>query len=502
MKKARTLLLSVVLVGAGFGAARLFPSSSGGAPGAASRKVLYWVDPMHPAYRSDKAGIAPDCGMQLEPVYADGGPAAGAGGPPRPAGTVSMGSDLRQLQGVRVGAVERAPSTQALRLFGRVVPDETRVYTVNAALEGSIRQLSDVTSGAFVKKDQWLGAFFSADIRAPLQALMTSLDVMDKDPLARRESGMALYAGTTASSSARFSAERLHQLGMSWRQIEEMHEKRAVPLTIDIRSPADGIVLARNVTLEQKYEKGMEWFRIANLDKVWILADVSEADAALARPGAKARVALPGEPAALTAVVSKVAPQFDAASRTMKVRLELANPGARLRPDMFVDVELDVERPEAITIPADALVDSGRRKTVFVEKGEGTFEPRTVEAGWRFGDRVEIVRGLSPGERIVTSGTFLVDSESQLRAAAAGVHGEPVKDPVCGMEIDEAKARAAGKTAEAHGKTFFFCSDTCKSRFHESPERFAGAPAAHDHEREHDALAGHDGHAEEHEHTL
>jgi membrane fusion protein, copper/silver efflux system len=408
-----------------------------------------------------------------------------------------MAGELRQLQGVRVGTVERAPSTQSLRLFGRVVPDETRVYTVNAALEGVIRKLSDVTTGTFVKKDQWLGAFFSADIRAPLQALMTSLDVMDRDPTARRETGYALYGGTTASSSARFSAERLHQLGMSWRQIEEMRRKRAVPLTIDIRSPADGLVLARSVTVDQKYDKGAEWFRIANLDEVWVLADLSEADAALAQPGAKARVSIPGAPTALVAVVSKVAPQFDAASRTMKLRLELANPGARLRPDMFVDVELEIRRPEAITIPADALVDSGRRKTVFVEAGEGTFEPRAVETGWRFGDRVEIVRGLAAGERIVTSGTFLVDSESQLRAAAAGVRGEPARDPVCGMQIDEAKARAAGNTADANGKTFFFCSDTCKGRFEASPERFAGA-----HEHQHGALAGPAGGAAEHEQTL
>jgi Cu(I)/Ag(I) efflux system membrane fusion protein len=497
MKKVRSLFLSFLLVAGGFVAARLLPNSSATTAAASSRKVLYWVDPMHPAYRSDEAGVAPDCGMQLEPVYADGGPSASAGAAPRPAGAVSMGSELRQLQGVRVGTVERAPSTQSLRLFGRVVPEETRVYSLNAAMEGSIRKLSDVTSGTFVKKDQWLGAFFSADIRAPLQALMTSLDVMDRDPNARREAGTALYAGTTASSSVRFSAERLHQLGMSWRQIEEMSEKRAVPLTVDIRSPADGVVLARNVTLEQRYEKGAEWFRIANLDEVWILADLSEADAALARPGARARVSIPGDPATLTAVVSRVPPQFDAASRTMKLRLELANPGARLRPDMFVDVELDVRRPEAITIPADALVDSGLRKTVFVEAGEGTFEPRLVETGWRFGDRVEVVRGLAPGERIVVSGTFLVDSESRLRAAAAGVRGAPGKDPVCGMEIDEAKARAAGKTADANGKTFFFCSDTCKGRFQESPERFAGPPVGHEH-----ALAGHGGDGAKQEHAL
>ena len=202
-----------------------------------------------------------------------------------------------------------------------------------------------------------------------------------------------------------------------------------------------------------------------------------EGDAALARPGSKARITVPGQATALTAVVSQVPPQFDPASRTLKLRLELLNPGVTLRPEMFVDVALAVERPAAMTVPADAVVDSGLRRTVFVERGEGTFEPRAVETGWRSGDRVEVVRGLEPGERIVVSGTFLVDSESQLKAAAAGVYGAASKDPVCGMEVDEARARAAGKVAEHHGKAFFFCSDTCRASFQAAPDRYLTAPA-------------------------
>jgi len=477
MSKARTLLLSSVLVAVGFGAGRFIAGSTAPGPGTGARKVLYYVDPMHPAYRSDRPGTAPDCGMQLEPVYADGGPAAGAGGAPRPAGTVTLGSDLRQLQGVRIGTVEKAPSTQVLRLFGRVVPDETRVYMINAGLEGSIRELSDVTAGSFVKKDQWLGAFFSADIRTPLQSYITALDVQDQDPSQRAQNGVQVAAGTNANRSAQFSVERLKGMGMSARQIEEMRKKRDIPLTIDIYSPVDGLVLARNVTLGQKYDRGAEWFRVANLDRVWILADLQEGDAALVRPGAKAKVTVPGQATALTAVVSRVPPQFDPASRTLKLRLELLNPGATLRPEMFVDVALAVERPAATTVPADAVVDSGLRKTVFVERGEGTFEPRAVETGWRSGDRVEVLSGLTPGDRIVVSGTFLVDSESQLKAAAAGVYGAASKDPVCGMEVDEARARAAGKVAEHHGKAFFFCSDTCRASFQAAPDRYLAAPA-------------------------
>ena len=125
------------------------------------------------------------------------------------------------------------------------------------------------------------------------------------------------------------------------------------------------------------------------------------------------------------------------------------------------------------------------------ERGEGTFEPRAVETGWRFGDRVEVVRGLEAGDRIVVSGAFLVDSESQLRAAAAGVYGAAAKDPVCGMEVDEARARAAGKVVERQGQTYFFCSDTCLGHFQEAPERYlAGSPQGGPHHEVQQAQAG------------
>lgn len=169
--------------------------------------------------------------------------------------------------------------------------------------------------------------------------------------------------------------------------------------------------------------------------------------------------------------MSQVLPQFDPATRTLKVRLEADNPGYALRPDMFVDVELPIGFPATIAVPVDAVVDSGLKKTVFVDRGEGFFEPRQVETGWRFDDRVEIVKGLKPGEQIVVSGNFLIGSESRLKAEAAGMYA-PVKDPVCGMEVDKSKAKAAGRTVEFHGKTYFFCSDRCERDFEKSPERY------------------------------
>jgi YHS domain-containing protein len=168
-------------------------------------------------------------------------------------------------------------------------------------------------------------------------------------------------------------------------------------------------------------------------------------------------------------MVSTVLPQFDPNSRTLKVRLELDNPGYTLRPDMFVDVEFPVTLPAALTVPADAVLDSGLRKMVFVDRGNGYFEPRKVETGWRFGDRIEITKGLMPGERIVVSGTFLIDSESRMKAAAAGIYGESSNDPVCGMYVDEGKAKASGKTGSYSKKTYYFCSDDCKQKFDKNP---------------------------------
>jgi len=170
--------------------------------------------------------------------------------------------------------------------------------------------------------------------------------------------------------------------------------------------------------------------------------------------------------------VSEVPPIFDSSSRTLKVRIEAENPGEILRPDMFVDVEVPIQLPEAITVPADAILDSGLRKTVFVDKGNGYFEPREVEIGLRVGNRVEIVRGLEAGERIVTSGTFLIDSESKLQLAAQGMYTTLSKDPVCGAEVSHVKAEKAGRKIPYRGKTYYFDSDECKQKFEKEPERW------------------------------
>jgi membrane fusion protein, copper/silver efflux system len=382
-------------------------------PGA--REMLH-----HAEQQSDTPGSARDSGTQHDAAHAHatGAKADTAGSfSSMPPDTVSISRDRQQLIGVRITPVEKTSGSHSLRVFGRVAPDETRIYKLNAGVEGLIQEVSGVTTGSQVAKDQWLATFFTPEFLPPIQAYLFALKTLDR----LNQGGTGNQADiNSANGTIRQSMSNLRYLGMSRIQIEEIGRKRETTQSIEIRAPASGFVLARAASIGQKFEKGAEWYRIADLSRVWILADVFDNEARYVRPGARAQVSLPNQKRTLSARVSEVLPQFDPATRTFKVRLEVDNPDNMLRPDMFVDVELAIAFAPTIAVPAAAVLDSGLRKTVFVDRGEGLFEPRQVETGWQFGDRVEIVKGLAPGERIVVSGTFLLDSESRMMSAAAG----------------------------------------------------------------------------------
>ena len=443
--------------------------SSGGAAAAGGKKILYWVDPMHPAYKADKAGIAPDCGMQLEPVYDDG---STGDGKVLPAGAAKVTPERRQMIGVKVGTAVQAGGTQSIRTLGRVAVDELRVYRVTAAGDGWIREVLPVTVGSLVRKDQTLASFYAREFLGAQQGYLYALGAVDRFEADGTEKPEQIRQTNVNVQSAR---ESLENLGMSARQIEEIAKSRQLAKKIYIVAPAEGFVLARNINIGQRFEKGSELYRLADLSRVWILADLFEREGQDIRPGQVAKVTLPYRGRSFTAKVSDIPPQFDPATRTLKVRLETNNPGFVLRPEMFVDVEFSVGYSPTLTVPMDAVLDSGLRQTVYVETEAGVFEPRRVETGRSFGDSVEIVKGLMPGERIVLSGNFLIDSESRMKAAVAGVRGESSKDPVCGMDVDETKARAAGKTSQHGGVSYFFCSETCKKEFDANPAKHAGA---------------------------
>jgi Cu(I)/Ag(I) efflux system membrane fusion protein len=230
----------------------------------------------------------------------------------------------------------------------------------------------------------------------------------------------------------------------------------------------------------------MEFYRIVDLSRVWVVAEIYQQEAPYLRPGGMAKIALRDVGRQLPARITESLPQSEAGGGTVKLRLEVDNPTFTLRPDMLVDVEMPVRLPPATTVPLDALVDSGDRARVYVERGEGIFEPREVETGWRYGERVEIRRGVQPGERVVVAATFLVDSESRLKTpvsapAPARTAGKPasmpgpmaaaktVRDPSCGMTVDPAKSLAAGNTLAYNGSTYYFCSSKCKQAFQNDP---------------------------------
>jgi membrane fusion protein, copper/silver efflux system len=409
-------LLLGALVAAFLAGAWFNQRQSVSAAGSRPRKIVAYVDPMHPAYKSDKPGTAPDCGMPLEPIYEDDRPPEAREVPrsPMTAGAANITPERQLLAGVRVSAVEKVADIVKLRLYGRVAPDERRLYPINVGIDGFVREISPVTTGSLVEKDQWLATLSASEIRAPLQAYVVALDVLDRT----RNAGEGAMRVELATAALQQTMDRLLTFGMSSVQLEEIGRTRQVPSTIRITAPAAGFLVARHASIGQKLGKGEELYRIADLRRVWVLADVIGADAKYVKAGASAEVSVPGLATPLRARVSSdVRPQFDAGSQSVKLRLEVDNPGFVLRPEMLVDVDMLVTLPPSIAVPVDAVLDSGLKKTVFVERSAGVFEPRQVETGWRFGQRVQIVAGLAAGDRVVVAGTFFLDAENRLRTA-------------------------------------------------------------------------------------
>jgi RND family efflux transporter MFP subunit len=444
----------------------------------AGRKILYYVDPMHPWYKSDKPGIAPDCGMKLEPVYADGkagasGEAAGrkvlryrdphdpsytsdkpglnpasgnelepvyADQEKAPLGSIHITSEKQQLIGVRYGTPEWSSDGQAVRFAGRVVPDETRVTRVHAKVDGWIERVSVDFTGQLISQGQPLLTLYSPELLASQQELL--LAVKAKDVM--QHSSMAESAGNNASL-AEAARRRLELWDLSRSQISEI-ERTGMPVkSITLYSPAGGYVTARNAFPSQRVTPETELYAVTDLGHVWVMADVFEADAPQIRLGQAATVQLPGTNRILPAKVSYLQPQIDPATRTLKVRLELANPDLRLKPDMFVDVSMQIGGGRRLTVPAEAVLDSGTAKTVFLDRGNGYFEPRQVETGQRIGDRVEIARGLRAADRIVISAAFLLNSESQMKSALGAMSNMP------GMSHDTAAPGGKGGTPDKGG---------------------------------------------------
>jgi len=270
--------------------------------------------------------------------------------------------------GVKVATVEKRPVTQTIRMLGRVAVDETRVYRINSTVDGWITKTSPKATGSLVRKNEALAGFYSSEFLSVQTTYIYNLSSNDRVrsqdlSLPGREAQLQQF-----KNSLQQLEDNLRNLGMGNPQIEEINRTREYQQNIDIFSPADGIILVRNVSMGLRFERGTELYRIADLSHVWILADVFENEAQFLTPNITAKVALPNQNRTFTAKVSNAVPQFDLASRTLKIRLEVDNPHIVLKPDMFVDVEFPVKYEPGIAVPVDAVVDTGLRKVVFVDK--------------------------------------------------------------------------------------------------------------------------------------
>ncbi len=451
MKAIRSFAV-VVLLAAAFAGGYAYKAFRGAAPGAANtggRKVLYWVDPMHPAYKSDKPGTAPDCGMKLEPVYADD---AGAAEPQRavlyyrdpkdhnyraqqpgfnpetgneleavyaddagmPAGTVRISDEKQQLIGVKFGKAEVTGSSRTFRTVGKVSIDESRIARVRTKVDGWIDQVFVDYVGQRIRKDAALLTLYSPEmVSAERELLLIARAGGEMPDTALPEA----FAQSQALIQA--ARRRLELWGLTPGQINQVLKTGEPIKTITIYSPVTGYVAETTAAPGLKVTTDTALCTIIDTSQVQILADVFEYEVGNLRVGERAQAylqALPGK--AFTAQIAYIQPQVDATSPTYKVRLEMGNPGLALKPDMYAEVEFTVQEAPKLTVPADAVLDAGERKVVYIDRGNGYFEPRQVETGAREGDRIQILAGLTAGQRVVTSGAFLIDSESQLRAPA------------------------------------------------------------------------------------
>jgi membrane fusion protein, copper/silver efflux system len=467
----RTVALLVLTVAACCFFAGYSQRSPGRSSLAATRKVLYYVDPMNPGFRAEQPGLAP-CGMPLEPVYADGVPAQPGGGGAAgsvPPGVIQVQPGMAQAIGVRVETVEKAPWSQTIRMPGTVVADENRVYRITAATDGWVKKVLPATTDSQVKKDQILATFYAPEFFSGLKAYLYALRSLKRSASSSEEASAQL---DTSNSNLENYKVSLRNLGMTEPQLDTIQRTMQGTDNVEIRSPATGFILNRNVSYGQRFVKGVDLYRIADLSRVWILVDIYDDAALFSKPGTRLAVTSPYLKKPLYASLSDVPPRFDSATRTLKLRLVADNPGYALRPDMFVDVEFQVAMPAALTVPSEAVLDSGLKKSVFVELSPGSYQPRLVETGRATGDRVEIVKGLAAGERVVVSGNFLLDSESRMKnTGPAAASGTGSLDPSCGMLVDQGRAKAAGLESRYGEKNYYFCTRTCKDKFDRSPGR-------------------------------
>jgi Cu(I)/Ag(I) efflux system membrane fusion protein len=368
--------------------------------------------PMHPAFVTpDPRARCPECGMKLVPRSPDAAQEGVPGLVP-----VELSADRIQLMGMKTAVATREPLPTSIRSPAFITPTEGGVVSVTARYTGWIEAIAVDETGRAVEKGEVLATVYSPELVGALQSVLATA----KWSRASAAPG-ALPIATNQPDAVRDSRVRAELLGIARQDLDAVVASGEIPPTVPIRSPIRGHVARRSAVRGGYLAPGVELFQISDLSTVWAVADVYEAEIGRVKVGQRVVLELPAWPGERFAGrIAFVSPAIAAGSRTLQARIELRNPGLKLRPGMYGDVTLDLGALAAITVPADALVDTGELQYVFVSRGNGRFEPRRVRAGWRGGGRVALLQGVSEGERVVTTANFLLDSESRLRAAIEG----------------------------------------------------------------------------------
>jgi Cu(I)/Ag(I) efflux system membrane fusion protein len=347
---------------------------------------------------------------------------------------VEVDSARLEALGVRFEPAIVEAIAQPVRAVATVVADEARISHVHTRVSGWLEQLFVNTTGQQVHAGEPLAAVFSQELYASQNEYLSLLRLAQDAPRTA-----ALEAGRT----------RLELLGMTAAEIAEIERTGQARRLVTVVSPHGGVVLRRGVSVGTALDPSTEIVTLADLSAVWVLAEVPQSESARLAQGALATLSFPASGRVpFTARVALVYPTLTERSRTVRVRFAVSNSDGRLRPGLYGTAEFAATRREALTVSRDAIVDTGESQHCFVRTPAGILEPRTVKVGARFAERVEITHGLSPGEEVVATGVFLIDSESRLRASGgggghSGHAGTPAREPPSAREREREAAPPA-----------------------------------------------------------
>jgi membrane fusion protein, copper/silver efflux system len=369
---------------------------------------------MHPQIVRDRPGDCPICGMKLQKRTRQGvAPPEAEGAVPGRA-AVSVPPERVPLLGIRSEPVGGGSGAGVLRTVGRVAADERRRQVVHAKYEGYVERLHVDFTGQPVRKGQPLLELYSPELVAAQTEYLLARRAQE-----RLDASGVPGVAQGGADLAEASRQRLRYYDLGAEEIAALERSGDVRRTMTLRSPAAGVVVQKMAFSGQKVSAADRLYEIADLSRVWVLADLYEKDLAAARPGAPARVSLPYQPGReWRGRIAFVSPTVKPDTRTVEVRIELENAEGLLRPDMFADVHLEAEGGAGSlpTVPESAVIHTGERTLVFVDQGQGRYEPREVRLGARVAGAYHVLRGVAAGERVVVSASFLLDSESSLRA--------------------------------------------------------------------------------------